>query len=206
MTPILKEQWSLKPTDFEHHPVWVRAIDYDREEPWFQEITEQIYRPWDGPLPIDPKSQFPFVLLASSFRFLDGNSYSGYIQPVTEEWDAPVPPRKMKDGSFTETKHWSARHGDTPLSILALHSPVIFIEGKAHDFHLRRDPERRRRDVLDFYAAVGKRPEEVFPVEFSAEPTLFKGIVSGRIDGFYAFPLNRPFEIDRGDLYLTDAV
>ena len=55
-------------------------------------------------------------------------------------------------------------------------------------------------------ASNSKRPEDVFPVEFSADPALFKGIVSGRIDGFYTFPLNRPFEIDRGDRYLADTV
>ena len=36
----------------------------------------------------------------------------------------------------------------------------------------------------------------MFPVEFSADPALFKGIVSDRIDGFYAFPLRfRPANI-----------
>ena len=55
-------------------------------------------------------------------------------------------------------------------------------------------------------ASNSKRPEDVFPVEFSADPALFKGIVSGRIDGFYTFPLNRPFEIDRGERYLTEVM
>lgn len=203
---LCKDQSSLTRSDFSRYAVWVRVQDYDRNESWYHEATEQTYRPWDGPLPLEPKSQFAFVLLAASIRLSSGVAYPGYFQPVTEEWDAPLPPRKMKDGTFTEPQQWSARHGGSPLSILALHCPVVFIEDKPYDFHLRRDPELRRRCVRDFYSAMDKRPEEVFPVEFSADPALVQGIVSGRIDGFYTFPLNRPFEIDRGERYLVDAV
>jgi hypothetical protein len=112
----------------------------------------------------------------------------------------------MKDGTYAPAKQWSARRGGSSLSILALHRPVIFIGEQAYDFHLRRDPERRRQHVLEVYAALGKRSEEVFPIEFSADPSLFQGIVSGRIEGFYSFPLDKPFEIDSGDHYLTDAI
>lgn len=202
--PLLKDASSLIAADFERFPIWIRSQDYDREQPWYRETTEQSYRPWDGPLPLVPRSQFPFVLLACSFRLSSGSSYPGYFQPATEEWDALVPPRKMQDGTLAEHHQWSVRHGGTPLSILALHHPVVFVDNKAYDFHLRRDPKLRKQCVLDFYTAIGKLPEEVFPIEFSASPALFRGIVSGRIDGFYTFPLNRPFEIDRGDRYLTD--
>ena len=199
----MKERFSLTEIDFSRYPIWVRVQDYHRDWPSCREITEQTYQPWEGPLPLQPRSPFPLVLLAGAFQFSSGFSYPGYFQPVTEGWDAPLPPRKMRDGSFIESKHWSAEHGGTPLSILALHSPVVFVNGKSYDFHLRRDVESRKQCVLAFYAAIGKNPEEVFPIEFSADPALFKGVVSGRIDGFYAFPLNRPFEIERGERYLV---
>jgi len=202
--PLLKDQSSLALVDFERFPVWVRSQDYDREEPWYSETTEQTYRPWEGLLPLEPKSQFPFVLLAAKFRLSCGSFYPGYFQPAAEDWDALIPGRKMKDGSFSEPQQWSVRHGGTPLSILALHYPIIFIGDKAYDFQLRRDHRSRRQCVLDFYIAIGKLPDQVFPVEFSADPALFKGIVSGRINGFYSFPLNRPFEIDKGDPYLAE--
>lgn len=205
-SPLLKDQSSLAQSDFNSFPVWVRAQDYDKDEPWYSETIEQTYRPWDGPLPLESRSQFPFVLLAASFRLANGESFPGYIQAVSEQWDAPIPPRKLKDDSFTEPKQWSVRHGRTPLSVLALHRPVVFVEGNAYDFHLRRDHGLRRRCVIDFYKSLGKRPEEVFPIDFSADPSLFKGIISGRIDGFYAFPLNKPFEIDTGERYLADAM
>ena len=203
MRSQMKDQSDLTQSDFSLHPVWVRSRDYDSNESWYEETTEQTYRPWNGPLPIVPTSQFPFELLAASFRFRNGDIYLGYLQATTEEWDTPLAPRKLKDGSFTKPLQWSARRGNTPLSILALQHPVIFIDENPYGFHLRRDPEQRKQCVMDFYAAVGKRPEEVFPVEFSANPALFKGVVSGRIDGFYTFPLNKPFEIDAGESYFV---
>src|SRR5437762_8386973 len=137
-TPILKDRWSLKPTDLEHYPVWVRVIDFDRDQAWFSDATERTYRPWDGALPLVPRSQFSFTLVSASFRLSSGRSYPGYFNPVREDWDESVPPRRMKDGTLTEPLRWSSRRGGSPLSILALHSPVIFIGEKGHDFHLRR--------------------------------------------------------------------
>jgi hypothetical protein len=201
--PLLKNQSSLLRADFDRHPVWVRVHDYDREQPWYGDSTDQTYRPWEGPLPLQPRSPFHLVLVAASFRLSNGDSYPGYFNPATTEWDVPLPPRKIKDGSYTASKQWSARRGGSPLSILAIHRPVIFIGEGAYDFQLRHDLDRRKRHILDVYAAIGRRPKEVFPVTFSADPALFSGIVSGHIDGFYSFPLDRPFEIDRGENYLS---
>jgi hypothetical protein len=36
-----------------------------------------------------------------------------------------------------------------------------------------------------FYKALGKRPEAIFPIQFSADPNLATGVVTGRVDGFY---------------------
>lgn len=205
-SPVLKDQSTLAESDFACFPVWVRAQDYDKDEPWYRETTEQTYRPWDGPLPVVTRFQFPFVLLAASFRLASGGSYPGYIQAATEQWDTPIPPRRMRDGTLMKPLQWSLRHGGTTRSILALHCPVVFIHGRAYDFQLRRDHRLRKRCVLDLYKAVGKSPEDLFPITFWADPTLFNGIVSGQIDGFYSFPLNEPFEIDRGERYLAEAV
>jgi len=97
--------------------------------------------------------------------------------------------------------------GGSPLSILAIHRPVIFIAERGYDFHLKRKSrDSRTQHILDFYAAIDRLPEEVFPVTFSADPAHFSGIISGQIDGFYSFPLDKPFEIDRGENYLRDSI
>jgi hypothetical protein len=204
-TPILKEQWCLKPTDLEHYPVWIRVIDFDQDQEWFSDATERTYRPWEGVLPLVPRSPFSFTLVNTTFRLSSGESYPGYINRVREDWDEPLPPRKMRDGTFSGPLRWSSRRGGSPLSILALHSPVIFIGEKGYDFHLRRDLWAREQTIVEFYQAIGQKPADVFPIHFSAAPELFRGIVSGQLDGFYSFPLDRPYEIDTGLHYLGES-
>lgn len=202
-TPVLKEQASLKPTDLEHYPVWVRVIDFDRDQAWFSEASERTYRPWDGILPLEPPSPFSFTVVKAAFRLSSGKYYSGYFNPVREDWDNSIPPRRMKDGTFTEPLRWSSRRGGSPLSILALHSPVMFVGENGCDFHLRRDLRARERHVVDFYRAVQEKPDDVFPIDFSSDAGLFRGITSGRLEGFYSFPLDKPYEIDPGLRYLA---
>jgi hypothetical protein len=41
-------------------------------------------------------------------------------------------------------------------------------------------PDRRS----EFYKAVGKGPEAIFPIQFNAAPKLATGVVVGQVDGF----------------------
>ena len=86
--------------------------------------------------------------------------------------------------------------------MLSLHRPRIFIDGQAFSFQLLLRPEMRKEHIQSFYAALKKSPSAVFPVRFEAAPGLFTGVTSGRMEGFYTFPLNRPFEIDTGESLL----
>lgn len=202
--PILKDEYLLTPADFITHPVWIGVHNNDYGQPWYDKSNEQTYRPWDGPLPFQARSQFPIFLVHATFRLANGETHLGYFNPATEEWDKPLPQRRMKDGTYVQVRNWSARRGGSPLSILGLLHPVIFFGEKAFDFHLRRDPERRKQYIHEFFDTIGNSPREVFPVEFFADPALFQGIIAGRMDGFYIFPLDKPFEIDNGERYLDD--
>lgn len=201
--PELKEDALITREDLERHPVWVRARDYDQDEPWYESCDEQTFRPWIAELPAKSDSQFPFFRLAAVIRFANGDQFPGKLNSVSPQWDNPLPPRKMRDGNYAPSKQWSARRGGSPLSILALQSPVIFIAGKSFDFHLRRNPENRAAQVKGFFEAVGLAPAQVFPIEFASSPAYFDGIVSGRLEGFFSFPLDKPYEIDRGDGFLS---
>jgi hypothetical protein len=201
-TPELKQSYDLTKEDFERFPVWIGVHNNDIDEPWYDKSDEQTYRPWTGPLRFEKRSQFPALNVAAKFELADTSPFPGYFKPASRKWDDPIPGRKLADGSHTEPKRWSDRRGGSPLSVLSLLSPVIFIAERAFDFHLRRRPEDRKRSVQEFYAAIGKLPSEVFPVRFSADQEYIDGILEGRLDGFYSFPLDRPYEIDTGESFL----
>lgn len=199
--PVLKQIEDLSHSDFVLHPVWVGVHNNDIDEPWYDQSNEQTYRPWTGPLPFPG---VPIFFVAATFCLADGSVYPGYFNPASKDWDAPLPPRRMRDGSYAKPQQWSARRGGSVLSVLALHRPAIFIGERTFGFHLLRDLERRKANVQSFYKSIGKPPNAVFPVRFHAEPAYFDGIVAGRMDGFYSFPLDKQPEIDNGERFLNE--
>ena len=202
-TPELKQLSDLSAGDFEHHRVWVGVRHFDIDQPWFENADDQTFRPWLGPLPLQQRSRFSSFLVAAVFELADKTTYPGYFNPTSRDWDEPIQGRKLRDGSYSKPQSWSERRGGDPRSILALLRPAIFVGKQPYDFHLRRIPDARAKAIRDFYAAVGKSPDRVFPVRFHADRMFFDGIVDGHLEGFYSFPLDRPFEIDRGEQFLA---
>jgi len=202
-TPEMKQAEDLTAVDFERYPLWVGVRQHDIDEPWFEAADEATYRPWTGTTPHVGRSPFSSMLIAADFELADGSVYPGYFNPVGEDWDVPVGPRKMRDGSYAKPLQWSARRGQTALSVLALHRPAIFAGHKTFGLQLLRRPEARKEGVRNFYATLGKRPSEVFPLHFQARPGLTVGVCAGQMDGFYSFPLDKPFEIDTGESLLN---
>lgn len=198
--PELRQIWDLRLPDFERHPLWIGVHNFDIDEPWYDKADDQTYRPWTGPLPFSERRGI--VLVRAEFELNDGSIFPGCFHPVRDNWDEPLPPRRMRDGNYTKPLQWSARRGGSPLSVLSLHLPAIFINGQAFGFHLLRRPEMRKEHIQSFYAALRKSPSDVFPVRFEATPGLFTGVTSGRMEGFYTFPLDKPFEIDTGESLL----
>jgi hypothetical protein len=198
-TSDFKQIHELTPADFERHPAWIGVHNYDHGQPWYEGTDDQTYRPWIE------RQRFTgsrgFLLLAARIELADGTVYPGFFRRVADSWDEPLPPRRMRDGNYTPAKQWSKLYGDTPLSILALQHPQIFIDGKMVGFALGKSEKRRDR-VRAFYGAIGKTPAEVFPVRFSADPALADGIVEGRMDGFFSFQLRGSFEITAGEQFL----
>jgi hypothetical protein len=67
---------------------------------------------------------------------------------------------------------------------LGAQQPQIFVGGRRFAFWggMRGIADEERRQL---YAALGKAPGSVFPLQFRAEPGLATGAVSGQVDGFY---------------------
>lgn len=199
--PEMKPEYELTEQDFLRYPVWIGVHNYDYGQPWYDLADEQTFRPWTEPLPFAEKRGI--ALVKATFQLADGGTYPGFFSAVRHNWDEPIPGRKLKDGTYTKPLQWSARRTGGPLTILALQRPVMFIGDRLLDFHLKRPP-RRKPYVKEFYAALGKPPESVFPVRFFADPSLSTAIIEGRMDGFFSFPLDKPHEIDTGKTLLLE--
>lgn len=52
-------------------------------------------------------------------------------------------------------------------------------------------PSAKRQEL---YAALGKGPEAIFPLRFTADANLATGVVAGRVDGFYRLSREVQFE------------
>src|SRR5947199_10384472 len=44
------------------------------------------------------------VLVVATFELADGTRYPGFFRAVHEDWDVPLPPRKMRDGTRSEER------------------------------------------------------------------------------------------------------
>jgi hypothetical protein len=71
---------------------------------------------------------------------------------------------------------------------LGTQQPQIFAGGRRFGFWggVFGVPIEERRSL---YAALGRKPEEIFPLRFSADPTLATGETSGEVTGFYRFAI-----------------
>lgn len=199
--PEMKQVHELTEQDLLRHPVWIGVHNYDYGQPWYNEADDQTFRPWAEPLPF--AEERGLALVRGTFELADGSAYPGFFSAVRHNWDEPIPGRRLKDGTYAKPLQWSARRTGGPLTILSLQNPVIFIGPRGFDFHLKRPP-RRKPYIKDFYAAIGKPPNAVFPVRFFADPGLSTRIIVGQMDGFFTFPLDRPHEIDTGETLLLE--
>ena len=78
---------------------------------------------------------------------------------------------------------------------LGIQQPQIFVGERRFQFWGGtigvREEERKA-----LYAALGKSPDDIFPLRFSVDPSLATGATSGQIEGFYrGFP--RSVQVDR---------
>lgn len=198
--PEMKQEYDLTPADFERQPVWVGVHNLDTDEPWYEQSDEEPFRPWTGPLPFAEK--IGIALVKATFVLTDGSVYPGYCRAVADDWDVPPAGMMTRDDILKKPASWSAMHGGVQLSVLLLQSPTIFINGRPFDFQLRIQ-RLRKTSVQSFYAAAGKTPQDVFPLRFAADSGLAAGIISGKLDGFYDFPLwSKDYVIDTGESFL----
>ena len=178
--PGVKQIDRLTPEAFQEHPVWTRVPFLDPAKPIWQQFA---FRPWTGPVPVDPSEPIDFVVSAT-FILRNGTEYPGYIRPILENWADVVPPPTVLPGTTIQLRSLRERHGDTGLSIVEAQLPAMFVGNDVFRFWCgpRFDPEEQR---IRLYESLGKTPDDIFPITFHAAPGLATGVVSGEIHGFY---------------------
>jgi hypothetical protein len=179
--PELKRWASFVRGDLDRHPLWVDVHTADFGKPWYDSCDEDTYRPWNDLLPADADEN---ILVASAcFETRSGIQFPGFFCPAGENWDAPIV-RVVRGGGTIRLRSMTERNGASPLTLDLLLRPAIFIGAERFDFvgGLRGVSADRRQA---FYAAIGKKPEEVFPLRFAAASGLVKGTAAGELRGFY---------------------
>jgi hypothetical protein len=146
-----------------------------------------------------------FVLVATTFELADGSVYPGYCQAIPDNSNVPPAFRTTQGDTGMTPQSGSAMDGGTGLSAMDFPTPTIFVDAHWLDFCLGPPTRRRKIAVRSFYAAIGKKPREVFPLRFAADTKLAAGITSGKLDGFFYLPLGgATFEIDTDESFLDD--
>jgi hypothetical protein len=152
--PLLKQFGDLSRDDFAAHPVWISVHTADYGEPWYDETDEETFRPWTGPLPVGPEEGM--LLVRSRFTLADARALQGFVTP---------------------------QHEAEPANLGVMQPQLFLPSGKLGSFWdgmFQRPAEAR--EIL--YVELGKDPQAIFPIRFSADEGLATGRVEGSIPGF----------------------
>jgi len=157
---FLRQYRDLRPEDFERHPVWVDVHGTDQDEPWYNDdaVSEETFRPFDGPLPADPNKGI--LLVPATLRLADGTECPGFCTP-----------RNSGLTAFTVDDL-----GDT--------QPILFTgdETIAISFWFGMiDP---RPSIQDSYRSLKRTKDAIFPIVCTAKDGLCLGPTLGEIPGF----------------------
>ena len=80
MKPEFKQFDTLTQADFDRFPIWLAVHTCDYGQPWYEETDEETFRPWMGPVPVDPS--LGIILARSHFVLADGAQFVGFISPA----------------------------------------------------------------------------------------------------------------------------
>jgi hypothetical protein len=157
--PILRQYSDLTARDFDEHPVWVNChvVDYDAE--WDDDTDEETFRPEIGLRPVDPRHAM--YLVRAQIVLADGTAFPGFLTPQEPARD-----------------ELHAHPGTT--------QPTVFLpSGEVVPFWF--GVVLQTSSLAHFYQALGRAPEQIFPLTYAALPGLTLGTAEGRLDGFCGY-------------------
>ena len=178
--PEIKQFIDLRAEDFDLHPIWIGCYTADYDEPWYDDVDQESFRPWIGETPVS--SGDGIFLIRATLALADGSKYPGFVSPATGPKQASVGLRLGLNRLFGNA------NSDQNARIISETQPHIFV-GQRPPFGFwggsfgNQEAERRT-----FYADIGKEAGGIFPIQFATDNSLAIEITSGRIDGHYRRP------------------
>jgi hypothetical protein len=153
--PQLVQFGDLRAAHLDRFSVWASSHSFDYDEEWYDDTDEDTFRPWDGPLPVDPaKGMF---LVRSSMTLPNGNTLGGFVTPQ----------------SSSEPEN------------LGILQPHVFLPGGECFGFWSGMLGWRPDGKLTFYGLLGMAAADTFPIQFKADEGLSLGRTEGIIEGFY---------------------
>jgi len=146
--PLLKQYNDLTVADFHAHPIWMCLHGIDDEEPWGPESDELTHRPYPGPVPyVCSNPEAPMVLVETLFKLADHTQLEGFSSPPYFSDD----PRGRS---------------------ISYRQPQLFLpDGRRFGFWFGLI-EHAREASTRFYAALARRPSQIFPIIYRIAPGL----------------------------------
>lgn len=152
--PLLKHICDLNENDLSTWPVWAAVMSFDYDEPWYDDATEETFRPWNGPLPVS--SRGGMYVVQTVLTLADMSVFKGFATPQDD----------------SEQLH------------LGFVQPQIFLpSGGTCGFWsgMLKKPESETQAL---YRALSKEPSSIFPIRFAMTRGLSRGHTTGVIPGF----------------------
>jgi len=178
--PEFRQFGELAPEDFNRHPVWILCHTADYEMPWYKDVDEETFRPWTEELPAIVLRET--LLVRAEFELSDGSRFPGFLTPLVEGHDTLPDGRRVGE----------SRH---PLGRL---QPHIFVGDRRFGFWggiVGISIQEQR----EFYAILGKKSEQVFPLQFHARTEFANGALSRVVEGFYRRTRDRAVHVERAE-------
>ena len=168
MTPLLRQEWNLTPSDLEKVPIWMCVHGNDQDEKWYQACDESTFRPWDGSTQALTDR---LLLVRVSMILTDRRQYVGVC---------------YSGNTFTLPNERSRRpiHPTAEDRQVRQLQPRMFAENRLFAFWggLGGIPSADRQA---FYSTLNGSAETIFPISFDADLEGLSTSPKGLIRGFF---------------------
>jgi hypothetical protein len=151
---IRKQDYDLALDDLAQFPAWEYALDEEEHEGQ----DERTVRPYFASPPLDLGQAY--LIVRASFYLADGTQMTGYIKP-------------LESGNVGMIK---------PLIPADMNPIIITQQGRIAFWYGASQPSPE--EISQNYAILNKAPSDAFPITFTSDVEVLKGITDGVLEGF----------------------